>query len=280
MRQTARLAAMLPVLLTCFLALVPAVPLAAQGQADHSRMGADGALLDPEAEARRFEAVLAHDSMDYDANWRGALSLIDLGTRFPDSGRNRQRDSLYAVAERYARRAVAIRPADANGHFALANAIGRTSLTRSNKERLKLAVNIRDEALKAIALDSMHDGAYHVLGRWNAEMMRVSGVSRFFAKQFLGAKIFDSASWENAITLMQRAVALAPQRVYHRLDLAEIYIDRRRYADARAQLDTLATLPARQPMDDEYKREGAALLKQIAAKKDGPEVVRNPMGGG
>jgi hypothetical protein len=33
-------------------------------------------------------------------------------------------------------------------------------------------------------------------------------------------------------------------------------------------------------MDDEYKREGAALLKKIAEKKDGPEVAPNPMEGG
>jgi tetratricopeptide (TPR) repeat protein len=224
MRLTARLAGTFPVLLALslasMLASTLASTLAAQDSLDQAHPMAAGAQLDPEAEARRFESALSRDSMDYEANWRGSIALVDLGERFPDSGKNRQRDSLYSLAERYARRSVAVRPGDANGHFALADALGHTSLTRGGRERLKLAAEIRAEALKAIELDPRHDGAYHVLGRWNAELMRVSGVSRFFAKKFLGAAIFDSASWENAISLMQRAVALDPKRIYHRLDLA------------------------------------------------------------
>ena len=59
------------------------------------------------------------------------------------------------------------------------------------KERIRRAKIIRSEALRTLALDPSHDGAYHVLGRWNAEIMRLSGLSRFFAKHFLGARVFD-----------------------------------------------------------------------------------------
>jgi predicted negative regulator of RcsB-dependent stress response len=115
----------------------------------------------------------------------------------------------------------------------------------------------------------MHDGAYHVLARWNAEIMRLSGLSRFFARQFLGAGIFSQASWEGAVTNLERAVEIDPRRIVHRLDLAQVYVDRKRYDDARGQLETLDTLPVHDFNDPEYKVDGAALLQRIATKRDG-----------
>jgi hypothetical protein len=66
---------------------------------------------------------------------------------------------------------------------------------------------------------------------------------------------------------MERAVALDPGRLYHRLQLAGIYVDRKRYADARAELDTLAGLPDREIMDSVYRRQAAELRKKIADKR-------------
>jgi hypothetical protein len=134
------------------------------------------------------------------------------------------------------------------------------------KERIRRARIIRDEARRTLALDPRHDGAYHILGRWNAEIMRLSGLSRFFAKTMLGGGIFGEASWEGAISNMERAVALDPGRLYHRLELAEIYVDRKRYDDARAQLAEIEALPDREIMDSVYRREAVALARRIAKK--------------
>ena len=49
----------------------------------------------------------------------------------------RDRDSLYVRAESYARRAVAAKGDGAEGHFALANAIGRSTLSMGARERVK-----------------------------------------------------------------------------------------------------------------------------------------------
>ena len=223
---------------------------------------------DAEGAVTRFQAALALDSMDYVSNWALALSLIDLGKVTPDSVPSAGRDSLYALAEVHAHRAVASDPGDAEGHFALAVAVGRAALTKSKKERVRRAVEIRKEALETIRLDSTHDGGYHVLGRWNAEVMRLSSVQRFFAKAFLGGVALGKASWDEAIRNMEKAVALNPQRIYHRLDLARIYVDRHRYADARAQLERIATLPLLDHGDESYQAEAATLLEQIRGRGD------------
>lgn len=239
--------------------------LYAQDVSDHVTMGiAANEGHDLRTALRHFQAALDQDSSSYDANWRGALTLLDLGEQIPDSSKGKERDSLYSLAERYAARAVAANPQGADGHFALAAAIGRASLTLGTEARIREAGIIRKEALRTIELNPKHDGAYHILGRWNAEIMRLSGLSRFFARNFLGAGVLKEASWSKAIANMQKAVMLDPGRIYHRLELARIYADRKRLTDAEIQLHAVESLPAREVMDSMYKRQGAELRRRLA----------------
>ena len=122
-----------------------------------------------------------HRDRRFAANWRAAFALLDQGEQLPDTLAGRERDSLFARAEMLARRALAADSLGPEGHFAVAATVGRASLTMGKKERIRRAKIIRDEALRTLALDPSHDGAYHVLGRWNAEIMRLSGLSRFFS---------------------------------------------------------------------------------------------------
>jgi tetratricopeptide (TPR) repeat protein len=221
---------------------------------------------DPGSALALFREALARDSLGYEPNYRIALTLITLGQETPDAKSSPARDSMYAEAERRARTAVKADTTKADGWFVLANALGRTALTRPPQLRLKLARAIRTAAIRAITIDPGHDGAYHVLGRWHAEIMRLPGIERFFARRVLGARIFDEASWDEATVNMERAVALDTTRIVHRLDLAEIYVDRKRYDDARAQLDTLTRMPEREYLDPRHKQAAAALLEKIADK--------------
>jgi regulator of microtubule dynamics protein 3 len=249
--------------LLCLTAFHPA-RLPAQQAADHVALGiAAEEAHDLKTALQHYDAALSQDSTNYEANWRGAMTLLTLGEELGDAGKNPERDALYHQAERYAERSVKSNPAGADGHFALAASAGRASLTMGKKARIKRAAIIRSEALRAIALNARHDGAYHILGRWNAEIMRISGFSRFFAKRFLGAGIFNQASWGQAIYNMEKAVQLDPGRIYHHLELAEIYAERKRVADARTQLHLVDSVPSREIMDSVYKRRGAALLRQL-----------------
>jgi tetratricopeptide (TPR) repeat protein len=246
-----------------FAALTPT--LSAQKPADHVALGvAAEEAHDPRTALQHYEAALGQDSSNYEANWRGAMTLLTLGEQLSGKAKNPERDSLYTQAVHYARRAVASNPTAADGHFALAASLGRESLTKGSKDRIRSAVEIRREALRTLALNPRHDGAYHILGRWNAEIMRISGFSRFFAKKFLGAGVFDQASWDKAVYNMEKAVQLDSTRIYHHLELAEIYADRKRVADAKTQLRLVDSLPQREVMDSAYKREGAALSRRLA----------------
>src|SRR5215210_8663180 len=100
-------------------------PLAAQRPTDHIHMGiAANEARDPHTAIQHFQAALAQDSTNYEANWRASLTLLDLVDLLPDSVRRARRDSMYTLAERYATRAVASDSTQADGHFALAAAVG------------------------------------------------------------------------------------------------------------------------------------------------------------
>lgn len=202
--------------------------------------------------------------MNYEANWRAALTLGLMGDPFPMSVKSARRDSLYARAERFAHRAVAANPDGAEGHFALAASLGRAALMVGPEDKVRRAIIIRDEALRALAIHPRHDGAYHILGRWNAEIMRLPGISRFFAKHFLGARVFDQASWSKATGYMEKAVELAPGRIYHHLALADIYLDTKRPRDAEAQLRVVDSLPVREALDTNYRQQAAFLRRRLA----------------
>lgn len=223
------------------------------GDRDYQAMNAAGALA-------HYEAAIKGDARNYDALWKAARSAIDVGENTADKGRQK---AIYAQAEQYARRAMEANPRDAEGHFMLARALGRTALSLGSSDRIKYAGEVRAHALEALRINPKHAGALHVMGVWNAEVMRLSGVKRWAAKNLLGGKVFDEASWKEAQRYMEEAVRVDPDRLTHKLDLARIYRDTDQKAKARAMYDAVVKGQATEANDAKYKREAAAELKGL-----------------
>src|SRR5881409_342281 len=99
-----------------------------------------------------------------------------------DDSSKQVRDSLYVMARAYGEAAVRVNPNGADGHFTIGQALGRLSRTKGGKERVRFAKIIYDEGMKALECDSTHDGANHLIGAWHAEVKRLSGFEKFFAK--------------------------------------------------------------------------------------------------
>lgn len=218
---------------------------------------------EPQEALEHLRAVLALDSLNYEANWRAARELADIGKMMPNAQRAR-RDTVYAESQALAERAVRVNANGADGHYMVAVAVGRVALTKGARERVRFARVVRDEALRATELNPRHDGALHVLGRWNAEIQRLPRVTKFFARTFLGASIFNQASWDNAVRYFTEAIAVNPDNLYHHLDLAEALVDAGRPDEARPHLERIAGMaPACDPQDPDFKTQAAALLQRL-----------------
>jgi len=251
--------------IACLSLTMLAAPLAAQAgrqsAADHVALGErERTALNGVNALKHYEAALSVDSMYFDALIKAADMSVEVGRFNPNEA---ERTALYKRAEQYARRAVAERPNDADAHFELAKAIGRNAQTMGTKDKVKFAGVVHDEAMASLKADPKHPGANHVMGLWNAEVMRLSGFSRFMAKNLLGGKVFGEASWDNAIKYMETAVANQPTMITHHVDLAEIYLDRDMKDKAREQLEWVAKAPFTELNDKRYKEIAAEMLAKI-----------------
>ena len=233
----------------------------AQSTPDHIAQGMRARETRDVASAlKEFEAALAIDANNYDALVNAAECAVELGEFNANAN---QRDTLFRSAEQYARRAVAANPNGAEGHFELAQALGRTALLQGPRDRIKYGIEVRDQALTALRLDPHHSGALHVMGVWNAEVMRLNGFTRMMAKKFLGGKIFDEANWDAAQSYMERSVAADSARIAHRLDLGAVYADRKMREQAIAQFEWIARAPVTDFNDPHYKERAARKLKDL-----------------
>ena len=230
----------------------------AQSAAEHIAAGdREHGALNTTAALGHYEAAVKAEPTSYEALWKASREAIDAGEFNTNAG---QRTQHYKTAELYARRAVEQNPRDAEGHFALARAIGRNALTMGSKDRVKFAGEVRSHALEALKFDPKHPGALHVMGVWNAEVMRLSGVARWAAKNFLGGQVFESASWDEAVRYMEESVKVDPDRITHKLDLGKIYLDKGDKAKARAQFEAIAKMSASEPGDQQRKTASQCLM--------------------
>jgi tetratricopeptide (TPR) repeat protein len=214
------------------------------GDHDYVAMKAQDALS-------HYEAAAKLDPSSYEAFWKASRSAIDVG-----SYTENRRAALFTSGEEYARKAVALNPSGSDGHFSLARALGKTALSQSPKGRIRYATEIRSQALECLRIEPKHAGCLHVMGMWNAEVMRLSGFTRMIAKNFLGGKVFGTASWNEAVRYMEASVSAEPDRVVHHLDLGYVYRDVKRDAESRREFEKVLSLQAND-VNERYYNEDA-----------------------
>ncbi len=232
----------------------------AQTAADHIALGdKEYVAMNASAALQHYQEAIKLDPKNYEALWKAARSAVDLGSYERDDGK---REAWFKEAELDARRAVEANPGDAEGHFHLARALGKNALTQGPRARIKYAKDVRNEALECLKINPRHAGCLHVMGMWNAEVMRLNGFTRAIAKNFLGGKIFDSANWPEARRYMEESVAAEPDRIVHHVDLAGVYRDMGDKAKAKAEWQVVMKLPNTDYNDRHYKAEADKGLRE------------------
>jgi len=239
--------------------LLLATVAGAQTAADHIALGdKEYVAMNASAALQHYEEAIKIDPKNYEALWKASRSAVDLGSYESD---DTKRETYFKNAEKYARDAVAANPGDPEGHFNLARSLGKNALTQSPKSRIKYAKDVRTQALECLKIEPKHAGCLHVMGMWNAEVMRLSGFTRMLAKNFLGGQIFDSANWSEAKRYMEESVAAEPDRIVHHVDLAGVYKDTGDKAKAKAEWQAAMKLPNKDFNDRHYKAEADAGLR-------------------
>ncbi len=208
--------------------------------------------FDPETALARFRSAAGIDPTHYDALWLSAAESVAVGILIADTDGARA-TRLFKEGVGYARRALAVRPDGVEGHEWLAVALGRHALSVGIRQRVQFAEEILATASRAIELDPNSAVGHHVVGQWHAEVRRVSGFERFIAHRFLGGNTFGSANLDDAVENLERAVFLNPTELVHRFELARIYLDLERFADACREFTQVVDQDLVAPTDPVYK---------------------------
>jgi len=214
----------------------------------------------PKQALTHYEAALQTAPRNTDALWKASGAAIDIGEVEAD---DKRREATFTKATDYARRAVATDSNNVEANFAMSRALGRAALTVGPRERIKYAKEVRRYALKSLSIDPQHPGAMHVMGVWNAEIMRLNGVVKLVAKTVLGGQILGEANWAAAASYMEQSVANDPIRAVHRLDLARVYRDMGRKPEARASYEAAIRAPLKDANDELYQRQAAEELRAL-----------------
>lgn len=219
------------------------------------------AQFDNQAACAAYSKVVALDSSNYQGLWKLVRAYVDVGY----NAEGEQQARYYFTAARLARRCVALYPDSVESHFFLAVALGRTALKVGGKKKVELSKEIKLEAERTLALDPKHDGAMHVLGRWNYELGNLNWALRAFAKILYGG--VPPGGNEAAKTWFEKALALEPNSPSHQLWLGETLIQLKQYEQARAHLQACVNLPNVLWDDAINKKQAERTLKEIARKK-------------
>jgi tetratricopeptide (TPR) repeat protein len=249
----------LPTLSVAWLAL--ATPLAF-AQSDVERLMAQGLAQDASLDTTRalqtfLEAgklaprdanVLYRIAREY------ALSMNDTASKDEQRARGEQ-------ALSYARRAVAADPKNAQAQLAAAICYGRLAPFVDTRPRISYSQLIKQHADAALALDPSDDYAYHVLGVWNYELAGLNPLLRGMARVIYGA--LPDASYDAAERDFKKAVALAPARVSHHLELGRTYVALGKKDLARQELTLALGFPDQEKDDPESKRRARVALQKL-----------------
>jgi tetratricopeptide (TPR) repeat protein len=216
-----------------------------------------------EAQGELFK-VLVWDPQNAEAFSKLARVYIDFGDMIPQSSFDWQEKKLkeYRTAEAYARKAVNAEPNSTWGHFYVAVSLGSIAALSPVAKQIDLAGEIRSAVEKAIALDPKNGFAYHVYGIWHRKMAEIGKTSRLFASVVYGRSL-PSGSFAKSIDYLKKAVALNPNVIASRLELARSFVAVENWSSARALLGSIRELPVQFSDDPKHKEEAEQLLEEI-----------------
>lgn len=209
-------------------------------------------LHDYKGSAGYYRSACLTDSSNFDSFWK-------LGRSLNLTGETAEKDSELAIFER-ARdaelHALSLDDNSADAHFQLARALGKIALHKGIFKSASLAKQVRKECQKALAIDSLHDGAWHILGRWHREVSKKPKILRI--PMGLG-----EANREDALAFMRKAVDLNPENMNHHLEMGNTYRRYKMYDQAKAEYLKCLEMPVNDALDEKYRDEAKKSLAEM-----------------
>jgi tetratricopeptide (TPR) repeat protein len=221
------------------------------------------ARLDPRASLEHFRAADAARPNDPFILQKISRQLSDQTPAAPSLD---EKAELARQALAYAQRAVAADPNSAVNVLSLAICYGKLGLYGDTRTRVEYSRLVHQYAEAALALNPDYDWAHHVLGRWHLEVTELGATKRFVVRLVYGG--LPRASLDEAVSHLERAVALAPGTIAHHLELGLAYLAQGRRAEGLAELEPALRQPLQGVHDVEAKARAQRALAKLAGGRE------------
>lgn len=170
------------------------------------------------------------------------------------------RFNYYKAAQTYASIALKLEPNNSAANCMMAIALGRVSLEKSGKEKVKAAKEIKKYADLAVKYDAQNAKAWHVIGRWHYEVSNLGFVEKAAVKLLFGG--IPKASFKEAVAAFEKAKNILPNFVINYLELAKAYKKNGEKEKAKNAINAMLLLPNTTEDDEGAKTSAKKLLKE------------------
>jgi len=169
------------------------------------------------------------------------------------------RDNYYLAAKYYAQTALKIDSTNSEANTSMAIMLGRSTLTKSGKEKVVSAKDLKKHVEAAIKSDPKNFLAWHVLGRWHYEISNLNMIEKAAVKLLYGG--FPPSSLKESIAAFEKSKALTSGFILNYLELAKAYHRNDQNNKAIALLNEMMLIPNHTEDDPGIKETGKKLLK-------------------
>jgi tetratricopeptide (TPR) repeat protein len=177
-----------------------------------------------------------------------------------DASSTSEKLSLAKTSVEYAEKSIDAPGNDANSRVALAICLAKIGDLSDNKTKVTLSRRIKKLGTEALKLDPNNELAFHVLGRWHAEVSQMNPFVKGIAKIIYGD--IPPASLDTAIENFRKATALNPGRVSNQIELGRVLLLAGKKEEGRKFLERGLAMADTNRDDPETKERGRLTLKE------------------
>ena len=216
------------------------------------------AIPNENAAFTKFKEVLMAKPTHLYALSKCSELCIRIGKRQAD---DKLRDSYYEAGKIYAATALKIDPVNSDASCAMAMVLGRSTMSKSGKEKILNAKEIKKYVDISLKTNPNNFKAWHVLGRWHYEISNLNFFERSAVKLFYGG--LPESSLAQAIAAFEKSQSITSGFILNYFEMAKAYHRNDDNAKAVAALKTMLTLPNQTEDDPGIKAEGKKLLNAL-----------------
>lgn len=206
-----------------------------------------------------YEQVLSVAPDNYEALCKASLLHCRIGDRY--SSDESAKMQHFSKAKKYALKAYEIDYVDAESNFVMALSLSREAMVSGAKNRLVGINEVKTFLDAALASNSQHAGAWHILGRWYFKMANLNLVEKAASKLLFGGVCGEATNVEAARAL-ENAVAYDPYNIRYYYDLACIYDEMKNTAARNTVLGKAISLTYETKEELELSRRCKIMLQE------------------